>query len=235
MTLAVNCLDAYYGASHILHQVSFDVERGQRVAIVGRNGAGKSTLLKSIINAGPRTTGKVEWHGQSLFGVATHLCAQRGLCLVPEDRRVLGDLTVIENLQLSYRSIAPDERMQTPEDMLRLFPMLANIGKRRAALLSGGQQQILVLARAVLSNPKLLLLDEPTEGLAPIIVENLADEVVGICERNSCGLLLCEQNIWFARRCTSHVYIIDTGRLVFSGGWEQLDECPEITERHLAV
>ncbi|MDQ7973393.1 MAG: ATP-binding cassette domain-containing protein [Rhodocyclaceae bacterium] len=233
--LDVRDLDAFYGDSHILFNLRLAVGAGQRVALLGRNGAGKSTLLKSVMNAGPRVRGTVRFDNQDIGALPTHRRTRLGLSLVPEDRRIFTHLTVAENIAMArYGASAQRPAVPVPEIMQR-FPMLAPLQQRYGGQLSGGQQQLLAVARAMAASPSLLLLDEPTEGLAPIIVEEMAHDVVRSCNERNVALLLCEQNIWFARRCTQYVYVIDTGRIVFEGDWATFDANPQIQQRYLAL
>ena len=230
--LAVTDLHAFYGDSQVLHGITLEVPSGGRVALLGRNGAGKSTLLKSIMNAGPRVQGGVVVDGADLGGLATFRRARLGLCLVPEDRRIFTHMTVLENIGFAMRAASvPGE----PDAVLARFAMLAPLGGRLGGQLSGGQQQMLALARAVAARPRLLLLDEPTEGLAPVIVEQMAADVSALASAGGPALLVCEQNLWFARRCTDHVYIIDSGATVFSGDWASFDRHAHVVQRYLAV
>lgn len=231
--LEVKGLHAFYGESHVLHDLNLTVPSGGRVALIGRNGAGKSTLLKSLMGAGPTTQGDIWWEGRSLGTTAPHRRARLGIAFVPEDRRILANLTVFENLKMA-RNHALSRPMATPEETLEQFPLLEPLKERLGGVLSGGQQQLLALARAAISNPRLLLLDEPTEGLAPVIVESMVDDVQRICG-SGCALLVCEQSLWFSRRCTDYVHVIDSGHLVFSGNWKEFDEAKGIRERHLGV
>ena len=233
--LEIRDVDAYYGDSHILLSVNLRVKAGQRVALLGRNGAGKSTLLKSVMNAGPRVHGSVRLGDQDLRDLPTHKRTRLGLSLVPEDRRIFTHLTVAENIAMARYGAAPDRPAVPVADIMARFPMLAPLQQRYGGQLSGGQQQLLAVARAMAASPSLLLLDEPTEGLAPIIVEEMAHDVVRTCTERNVALLLCEQNIWFARRCTHHVYVIDTGRIVFEGDWDSFDRHPEVQQRYLAL
>lgn len=233
--LEVRELDAFYGDSHILHGAQVSVKPGQRVALLGRNGAGKSTLLKSVMNAGPRVRGTLRFDGKDLHGVPTHQRTRMGLSLVPEDRRIFTHLTVAENIAMARYGASPARPAVPVGDIIARFPMLAPLQQRYGGQLSGGQQQLLAVARAMSANPSLLLLDEPTEGLAPIIVEEMARDVVRTCTEGNVALLLCEQNIWFARRCTQYVYVIDTGRVVFEGDWEHFDRNPQVQQRYLAL
>lgn len=235
MVLTIDKIDAFYGESQILHSVSLAVENGGRVAVVGRNGAGKSTLLKSIMNAGPTVKGRILWNDVDLRSTPTFKRARQGLALVPEDRRIYKHITVAENIAMSaYGSRAGDQRLDA-DALIRRFPMLQPIRDRPGGQLSGGQQQMVAVARAIASRPQLLMLDEPTEGLAPIIIEQLAKDIAGICAETGAGLLLCEQNLWFARHCANRLYVIDTGQIVFEGDWAALDARPEIKSRYLAV
>jgi ABC-type branched-subunit amino acid transport system ATPase component len=233
--LEIRELDAFYGDSHILHGAQISVKAGQRVALLGRNGAGKSTLLKSVMNAGPRVRGILRFDGRDLHGVPTHQRTRMGLSLVPEDRRIFTHLTVAENIAMARYGASATRPAVPVADIIARFPMLAPLQQRYGGQLSGGQQQLLAVARAMAANPALLLLDEPTEGLAPIIVEEMARDVVRTCTEGHVALLLCEQNIWFARRCTQYVYVIDTGRVVFEGDWDHFDSHPEVQQRYLAL
>lgn len=233
--LEVRDLDAFYGDSHILFNLRLSVGSGQRVALLGRNGAGKSTLLKSVMNAGPRVRGAVRFDGQDIGALPVHRRTRLGLSLVPEDRRIFTHLTVAENIAIArYGASAQRPAVPVP-DIIERFPMLAPLQQRYGGQLSGGQQQLLAVARAMAASPTLLLLDEPTEGLAPIIVEEMAHDVVRTCTDRNVALLLCEQNIWFARRCTQYVYVIDTGRIVFEGDWADFDANPQVQQRYLAL
>ena len=233
--LEVSGLDAYYGESHIVQNVGFAVGEGERVALIGRNGVGKTTILKSLMNAGPRVAGVVTWEGRDLGTMPTYQRVRLGLTLVPEDRRILPEITVLENLEMAVRGVRGVRESRAPRDMLKAFPMLAPLEKRPGERLSGGQQQMLAVARAIVARPRLMLLDEPTEGLAPIIVQQLAEAVVQTCRDAGTALLLCEQNLWFARRCTDRVHVVESGRIVFSGDWASFDADDSIRRRYLAV
>ena len=233
--LEIAQLGAFYGDSEILHGLTLAVPARARVAIVGRNGAGKTTLLKSVMGGGPRTTGSIAWGGRALDGLAGFERTRLGLSFVPEDRRIFPHLTVAENMEIARNAAGPGKTPITVTEIVAAFPMLATLVERFGDQLSGGQQQMLAVARGLVPAPHLLLLDEPTEGLAPVIVEQLAAALVAICAARGIGLLLAEQNLWFARRCTSEVQVLDSGRLVFSGTWAAFDAQPDIKTRHLAV
>jgi ABC-type branched-subunit amino acid transport system ATPase component len=233
--LEVKGLNSFYGDSHIVHGVSFKVGEKQRVALIGRNGVGKSTLLKSLMNAGPRATGEVIWDGKPLGSAPAFERARLGMALVPEDRRILPDVTVLENLEMAQRGVADVRKTADPRQVLNSFPMLVPLESRPGARLSGGQQQMLAVARAIVARPRLMLLDEPTEGLAPVIVQQLVKAVVDTCEEAGAALLLCEQNLWFARRCTEYVHVLDSGAIVFSGTWAEFNKDDSIKRRYLTV
>lgn len=233
--LEVAQLNAFYGDSQVLHGIDLQVGESERIAVIGRNGAGKSTLLKSIMNGGPSVAGRVSFKGADLNRMAGFARTRLGLSLVPEDRRIFPHLTVVENLDIARHAAAPGKSASTPGEMIRFFPMLEPLQARYGNQLSGGQQQLLAVARGLLPMPSLLLLDEPTEGLAPIIVEQMAASINTICRERGVALLLSEQNLWFARQCADAVRVLDTGRIVFSGSWAEFDARPEIKTRHLAV
>lgn len=228
-------VDAFYGDSHILQAVSLAVGPGERVAVLGRNGAGKSTLLKSIMNAGTRVTGSLKWEGQELGASKTHRRARLGIAMVPEDRRIFSHLTVHENIAMARMNVGRKRADTEADEVIARIPMLAELGDRPGGELSGGQQQMVAVARGLAARPRLMLLDEPTEGLAPLIVENMAADIVAQCQADGLALLLCEQNIWFARKCTQRLYILDSGRIVFAGDWPDFDSQPEVASRYLAV
>jgi len=228
-------LNAFYGDSHILQGINLKVAENARVALVGRNGAGKSTLMKSILNAGPKVQGTVSWDGKPLGNMAPFRRARLGICLVPEDRRILPHITVLENMEMAARAVPGGRNARTAREVLRSYPMLVPLEDRAGGRLSGGQQQMLAVARGLIQRPRLMLLDEPTEGLAPLIVEQLAASVLQSCEEANTALLLCEQNIWFARKCTGYVYVMESGRIVFEGDWTAFDANPEVKSRYLSV
>lgn len=233
--LEIRSLDAFYGSSHILHGISFDVGKGEGVAVVGRNGAGKTTLLKSIMGGGPRVESSMSYMGHSLVGMPFHKRARLGLGLVPEDRRIFAHLTVAENVELAAHALPPGSAKIDALAVLRQFSMLQGLEGRMGTQLSGGQQQLLAVARTVAAMPSCLLLDEPTEGLAPVIVETLAADLLAVRERQGSSLLLTEQNVWFARKCTDRVLVLDSGEIRFSGSWAEFDADPAIEQRYLAV
>ena len=233
--LEVRDLNAFYDDSQVLHRINVSVQAGQRIAILGRNGAGKSTLLKSIMNAGPTARGSISFDGKPLERLPSFRRARLGLCLVPEDRRIFTHLTTLENIEFGCYGVTGRANRQAAESLLQSIPMLVPLRDRPGGQMSGGQQQMLALVRGLAARPKMMLLDEPTEGLAPVIVEQMAKDVVASCSANQTALLLCEQNIWFARACTSRVYVLGTGRVVFDGTWAEFDADLTIRERYLAA
>ena len=234
MLLEVDAIHTYYGLSHILFGVSLEVDRGEIVCLLGRNGAGKSTTMKSIIGLTPPRQGSVRFDGETITGEKPFRAARRGIGFVPDDRRVFADLTVGENLVISQRKPRKGDAGWDRDRVYDFFPALKAIDTRRAGFLSGGEQQMLTIARALVTQPKLLLLDEPTEGLAPLIVGMLAD---GIEKLRDAGLtvLLAEQNQAVALRLSSRVYIIDNGSIKYSGGVEDLRGDEGMRRRYLAV
>ncbi len=231
--LNVKNLCARYGGSQILDGIDLQVAAGQGVALLGRNGAGKTTLLKSVVGGDPDVSGEIRFLGTDLRVLPTYQRARAGLVLVPEDRRIFAHLTVEENLLMARH--AASNRVADSAEVYTLFPLLADLKSRMGDQLSGGQQQILAVARGLMSSPHCMLLDEPTEGVAPLIVSQMAEQVNHARRHRKMALLLAEQNIWFSRQCTDFVYVIDTGRIVFEGDWHAFDSQPEIAERYLGV
>ena len=240
MLLELCGVDAFYGSAHILHGIVLNVDASEGVALVGRNGAGKSTLLKAILDAGPRVRGDIRFAQQSLTGVPTHRRARLGLALVPEDRRMFAHLTILQTLRMAASAVPPGTPPPDAAEILARFPVIAGLGQRRGGSLSGGQQQMVAVGRGLAAAPRLLMLDEPTEGLAPLIVADLADRIREMRQAGTPGLVVpglvvAEQNLVFARALTDRVVLIDSGRIVFDGGWPAFDADPELAHRHLAL
>ncbi|WP_342641036.1 ABC transporter ATP-binding protein [Rhodoligotrophos ferricapiens] len=233
--LSVSRLDAYYGGSHVIQNATLTVQPGESVALLGRNGAGKSTLLKSLLDAGPRVSGAITFDGKPLAGLPTERRSRLGLMLVPEDRRIYPKITVAENIALGRFARASKGSEMSLDEIWRLFPMLEPLKERAGFQLSGGQQQVVAVARGVFGLPKLLLLDEPVEGLAPVIVAEMADHLARLRMRGDLSFLIAEQNLSFARQCTDRLFLIDSGRIVFDGSWDDFDADPSLKERYLAV
>jgi branched-chain amino acid transport system ATP-binding protein len=233
MMLAVNEIHTFYGLSHILFGVSLGVERGEVVCLLGRNGAGKTTTMKSVIGLTPPKRGSIRFKDEDITGIQPYLLARKGIAYVPDDRRIFADLTVRENLEIAARKGGEAEEWNM-ERVFELFPALKAIGSRKGGCLSGGEQKMLAIARALMGNPELLLLDEPTEGLAPVLVLALEDQ---IRELKEVGLtvFLAEQNVRSALRLSDRGYIIDNGQIRYQGSVEELKENEEVRKKYLLV
>ena len=229
--LEVDGIHTYYGNSHILQDVSLDLAEGEVVALLGRNGAGKTTTMRSVMGATPPRRGAIRYYGDDITGRSPNEINQLGIALVPEDRRIFPTLTVRENLLLASR-LASDPRPM--EDIYELFPVLDDLRSSRGQDLSGGEQQMLAIGRALVQRPSLLLLDEPTEGLAPVIVDDLREMLKDVVSEDV-TVLLSEQNVSFAFELASRCYIIDTGSIVFEGGIDELRRREDLLEQYLAV
>jgi len=233
--LEIRNLSARYGDSKALFGIDMAVQAGGGVALLGRNGAGKSTLMKSLLDAGPQTSGEIWLDGKSLDGVSTEARARLGLTLVPEDRRIFTTLTVRQNLELALHAAGKQRRTMNVERMCELFPVLKDLLERLGFQLSGGQQQLVAVARGLMASPTVLLLDEPAEGLAPKVAQDLALQVRRAREMLGLTLLVAEQSIAYARQCTEYVHLLDSGSLVFAGDWRAFDARPDLKSRYLAV
>ncbi|MGA8601685.1 MAG: ABC transporter ATP-binding protein [Beijerinckiaceae bacterium] len=231
--LAVSGLNAFYGAAHILFDLAFEVRAGEVVALMGRNGAGKSTTLKSVMGLIERKTGAISFAGEDISHVRPHEIARLGLGYVPEDRRIFTDLTVAENLEVGRQPARSDEAW-TPERMFELFPNLAEARHRLGGRLSGGEQQMLTVARTLMGNPRLILLDEPSEGVAPIIVDAMADMMLAL-KKTGVAIVLSEQNLPFAELVSDRAYVIEKGEMRFSGTMRDLSANEELRRAHLEV
>ncbi|MFG1425401.1 ABC transporter ATP-binding protein [Roseixanthobacter glucoisosaccharinicivorans] len=232
--LDVAGLDAFYGRAQILHQVGLHVGAGEALALLGRNGAGKSTTLRAIMAQGPRRTGEIRLQGRDVSRLQTHELVQAGIGYVPEDRRIFTDLTVMENLEVGRRPPRPGHAPWTVDRLFALFPNLAEMRQRRGGQMSGGEQQMLTLARTLMGNPLLLLLDEPSEGLAPRIVEQIALAVMAL-KTEGLSILLCEQNLHFARLICDRACVMARGRMVFEGSFAALAADPARRDALLSV
>ena len=232
--LEVSGLDAYYGRAHILADVALTVERGEVVVLLGRNGAGKSTTLKSIMGLVRPAAGRVLFQGRAMTGLPPHAIAKAGLGYVPEDRRVFTELTVRENLEVGRQPARPDAPTWTPERLFALFPNLAEMGERPGGRMSGGEQQMLTIARSLMGNPALILLDEPSEGLAPVIVEQMAHTIRAL-KAEGLSVLLSEQNLHFASLVSDRAYIIEKGRIRYQGTMAALAADAQVRAAYLTV
>jgi branched-chain amino acid transport system ATP-binding protein len=232
--LAVKGLNAYYGRAHILADVALDVATGEVVCLLGRNGAGKSTTLKSIIGLVRPASGAIAFDGRRIERLEPYAIAQAGLGYVPEDRRIFTDLSVMENLEVGRQPPRPGVPAWTPERLFELFPNLAGMRDRPGGRMSGGEQQMLTIARTLMGNPACLLLDEPSEGLAPVIVDQMAAAIRAL-KKEGLSVLLSEQNLHFAAAVSDRAYIIEKGRIRFAGSMAELAANDEVRSLYLAV
>ncbi|MEY8841025.1 ABC transporter ATP-binding protein [Cribrihabitans sp. XS_ASV171] len=232
--LEVDGLKARYGRAHILNGVALTVGENEVVALLGRNGAGKSTTMKSVMGLVRQTEGSIRHDGQQIRGKASHVICREGIGYVPEERRIFGDLTVEENLEVGRREARPGAPEWTLAHLFELFPNLRERRRNLGKQLSGGEQQMLTIARTLMGNPKLVLLDEPSEGIAPVIVEQMA-KVIAELKAEGLSVLLSEQNLHFARLVSDRAYIIEKGEMRWNGTFAELDAQPEISNSYLAV
>jgi branched-chain amino acid transport system ATP-binding protein len=229
--LEIESINTFYGDSHVLFDVSLRVEEHEVVALLGRNGAGKTTMLKTVAGVLSPRSGSIRLASEPIHGLASHLIARRGLQLVPEDRRIFTTLTVEENLQVAAL-IAPAPR--PIDEIFSIFPLLRERRRASGGTLSGGEQQMLAIARALIRSPRLMLLDEPFEGLAPVVV----DDLVALCRRlaeSGVTIAIVEQDVRAALLLASRVYVLNNGHVVFEGTREALQADPELTSRYLGI
>jgi branched-chain amino acid transport system ATP-binding protein len=231
--LQIEGIHTFYGLSHILFDVSLEVSKGEIVCILGRNGAGKSTTMKSVMGLAPPRQGSIRFQNRDITGVKPHQIARMGMGFVPDDRRVFFDLTVEENLEISERGVEKPNAWDRHR-VYEFFQPLKHIRSRKAGLLSGGEQQMLTIGRALVTNPDLLLLDEPTEGLAPILVGMLEDHILALKD-SGLTILLAEQNQKTALNLSDRGYILDNGVIRYQGKIEDLRQNEEIMRRYLLV
>ncbi len=234
--LRVEDIHTYYGDSYVLQGVSLEVPAGRVVALLGRNGMGKTTLIRSIVGFVRPRRGRVVFQDRDITHLPSHEIAQRGLGLVPQGRRIFGSLTVLENLTVASRGAtgAPGRAPWTPERVFGLFPRLRERLGHRGNMLSGGEQQMLAIARALTTNPRLLLMDEPSEGLAPLLVRELASSIAQL-RAEGLSILLVEQNLPMALNTADAVYVLSKGRVVYHGTPEALAQDPAVTQGYLGV
>ena len=230
--LEVDELYTSYGLSRVLFGISLEVRVGECVCLLGRNGVGKSTTMRSIMGLTPPQSGRVRFRGRDMTGQAPYRVARAGLGFVPEDRRIFADLTVWENLDVARR--AAGSNGFTLERVFDLFPKLRELTGRQGGHLSGGEQQMLTIARTLMGNPQLLLLDEPSEGLAPIVVDHLRDQIARL-RHEGLTILLAEQNTEFSLSLADRVYVLEKGSLKFSGPAARLRDDPSLRQELLAL
>ncbi|MDO6583913.1 ABC transporter ATP-binding protein [Salipiger sp. 1_MG-2023] len=232
--LSVEGIHSYYGKAHILSDLSFEVRRGEVVALLGRNGAGKSTTMKSVMQLVRPRKGGVIFQGRELVGEPAFRVAKCGIGYVPEDRRIFTDLTVLENLEVGRQPARKDAPHWTTDQLFEIFPNLDERRANRGKHMSGGEQQMLTIARTLMGNPALLLLDEPSEGIAPVIVEQMAATILKL-KAQGLTVMISEQNLHFARAVADRAIIIEGGEKKFDGSFAELEAHPEIRDAYLSV
>jgi branched-chain amino acid transport system ATP-binding protein len=234
MILEVNDIYTAYGLSQILFGVSLKVQEGEVISLLGRNGVGKTTTLRSIMGLTPPKSGSIKWRGEEIAGKPTYEISRLGIGFVPEDRRIFSDLTVWENLDVAIQPGRKEQNVWTLERVFDLFPALKPIQNRRGGYLSGGEQQMLTIARTLMSNPDLLLLDEPSEGLAPLVVHQLGEQIAKL-RQEGMTILLCEQNQRFSLQLSDRLYILEKGTIKYEGTVQDFKKDEEIVRTYLAV
>jgi len=230
--LEVKAINSFYGKAHILHDLSLEMERGTVAVLLGRNGVGKSTTLKSIMGIVTPKSGEIIFKNNPIMGFPSYKICALGLGYVPEDRRIFAGLTTMENLEVGRRPAREGLEAWTPERLFDLFPNLGDMKNRLGGQMSGGEQQMLTIARTLMGNPELIILDEPSEGLAPVIVDQLGNTITRLKEEGV-SILLAEQNLNFARTICDRVFIVDHGHVCFDDVINNLSD--EVCELHLAV
>jgi len=232
--LELESVNTFYGRAHILHNLSFTLAEGEVVSLLGRNGAGKTTTVKSIMQLVKPASGNIVFEGSALSRLAPHQVAKLGIGYVPEERRIFTDLTILENLEVGKQPARDGREPWTPERLFEIFPNLSERRNNRGKALSGGEQQMLSIARTLMGNPRLLLLDEPSEGIAPVIVEQMAETILGL---KAAGLpvLLSEQNLHFAKLVSDRAIIIESGEKKYDSTFAELDANPQVRDAYLSV
>jgi len=232
--LDVAALDAWYGKARILYGVSLRVDAGECVALMGRNGAGKSTAMKTIMGLLAKRAGQVTWRGRDISALPSHRIARLGLGWVPEDRRIFTDLTVRENLAIGRQPPRTGAPTWTEAALFKLFPNLAAMPDRPGGRMSGGEQQMLTIARTLMGNPHLILLDEPSEGVAPVIVEQMAQMIVAL-KQEGLSILLSEQNLHFARLVADRAVVLEKGQVRYADSMQALTADEQVQRTYLSV
>jgi urea transport system ATP-binding protein len=221
--LSVEAIDLYYGASHALRRVSLTAKKGEVTCILGRNGVGKTSLLRAIVGLNPIRSGHIRWEDRDLTALPTHERARAGLALVPQGREIFPRLSVLENLMTGFATL-PRQLRHIPDEIFALFPVLQGMLHRRGGDLSGGQQQQLAIARALVARPRLLILDEPTEGIQPSIIKEIGRVIATLAARGDMAILLVEQYFEFARDLAQAYAVMQRGEIVLSGRQTEMDE-----------
>jgi branched-chain amino acid transport system ATP-binding protein len=234
MKLSVSNLNSFYGPAHILFDIAIEVGDGEVVALLGRNGAGKSTTFRSIVGLVAQRSGSVLFEGRDVSNRPSHEIVRAGLGYVPEERRIFTELTVEENLEVGRQPRRSNAPYWTREKLFALFPNLGEMRDRPGGRMSGGEQQMLTIARTLMGNPSLVLLDEPSEGLSPKIVEQMVDAILTM-KKEGVSIVVSEQNLHFARLISDRAYIIERGRICFGGSMGELDARSDIRDAHLSL
>ena len=234
LILKVDQIDTFYGQSHVLQGVSLSIQEGEVVCLLGRNGVGKTTTLRSIMGLTPARNGRILFKGIDIVRKPSFQVAQLGIGYMPDDRRIFPDLTLFENLELARRLSKKGKTQWTFEKIYDLFPVFVDLKERKGNQLSGGEQKMLAMGRALMKNPDLLLLDEPSEGLAPLIVQNLV-EVLGRIRSEGVTILLADQNLKFCRKTSDRGYILEKGMIPYQGIMEEIWQNEEIVRKYLVV
>jgi branched-chain amino acid transport system ATP-binding protein len=234
LLLSMSGVNAHYGRAHVLFDIALELRRGEVMAILGRNGAGKSTSMKTVMGLVRASSGKIEFHGTAIEQQPTYKISRLGIGYVPEDRRIFSDLTVTENLEVGARPPREGAPHWTVSRVFELFPNLGQMRKRAGNRMSGGEQQMLAIARTLMGNPILLLLDEPSEGLSPLIVEQMAHTIVDL-KAEGLTILVSEQNLHFASHIADQVTIIEKGRVRYFGAMAELQHNIEVQREYLTV
>ena len=225
LILKTSDLDVYYGESQILRNISLDIEKNKISAIMGRNGVGKTTLLKTLLGLLQQKEGEIELDGTSISTAPTDERIRHGLAYVPQGREIFPKLSVYENLVIGLEALPPGEKKVVPEDELYgLFPVLGQMKRRMGGNLSGGQQQQLAIARALVGKPKILILDEPTEGIQPSIIQDINKVLIQLKEKGEMTIILVEQYFDFARKCADHFFLMERGQIALKGTAEELTD-----------
>jgi branched-chain amino acid transport system ATP-binding protein len=234
MKLQVADLNSFYGPAHILFDIALEVGEGEVVALLGRNGAGKSTTFRSIVGLVENRSGRIVFEGKDVSREPTHAIVRGGLGYVPEERRIFTDLTVEENLEVGRQPKRPNAPQWTREKLFTLFPNLGEMRNRPGGRMSGGEQQMLTIARTLMGNPELLLLDEPSEGLAPLVVEHLKEQIARL-KTDGLTILLAEQNIAFSLDLADRVYVLEKGHIRFDGTAREFRDNDAVRQQYLAL
>lgn len=232
--LKVDQIDTFYGQAHILQKVSLMIDQGEVVCLLGRNGVGKTTTLRSIMGLNPPSSGQIIFKGAHIAGKPSFQIARMGIGYMPDDRRIFADLTLFENLELARRLSKGGKVQWTFEKIYDLFPVFIELRDRKGTQLSGGEQKMLAIGRALMKNPDLVLLDEPSEGLAPLIVQNLV-EVIARVRNEGVTILLADQNLKFCRKTSDRGYILEKGMVQHQGMMEDIWQNEEIVKKYLVI